>query len=180
MQFGAVRTRGHGAQRSVFLFICARLTTPVYFSRSMAVRAHIAIVSRTFPFHPSVAGRSLSSLPPSTSKLVSENSPLPDPPITRKVRVELRPSPVKFDATRPAVAASPVPSKLNTPPRVTPNASSPSPSSDSVTETTRRDFEHAASHGILTPPPPDAGHFKRLMHQAWQLMVRTRIFFVLF
>lgn len=43
----------------------------------------------------------------------------------------------------------------------------------SIMEVAKRDIDEAARHGILAPPPPDAGFARRLFHQAKELFVRT-------
>jgi len=43
------------------------------------------------------------------------------------------------------------------------------PSLTSAKEASKRDIEEAETYGVLTPPPPDANWFKRMLHKAIQL-----------
>ena len=45
--------------------------------------------------------------------------------------------------------------------------------SESVLVKAKADIEDAVKHGVLTPPPPDAGRIRRLYHQAKELFVRS-------
>ena len=113
----------------------------------------------------------------STITPTSSTPPLPVQPKPR--RLELRPGPVKPHITSGPVTVKPPPTntdnvvvegatKDSTVPAVSPTASS----EEGVILSAKHDLEEAAQHGILAPPPPDAGRVGRLIHQAKELFVR--------
>jgi hypothetical protein len=103
--------------------------------------------------------------PPSIQKNHSINT-LPTLP-NKKLKIDLRPGPIRPKNTvssrhppiKPARPASYVPG-------LTPNLGS-------AKEEVVRDITDAEQHGILTPPPADANWFRRTLHQAIQLIVRS-------
>ncbi|KAJ7647494.1 hypothetical protein FB45DRAFT_782268 [Roridomyces roridus] len=91
----------------------------------------------------------------------SPKSPVPDPP-NKKPRVQFHPAPIK---------------PLKAPPSLPTNVPTPSPtvqnvepvSLKSLKEATVRDIADAETHGILEPPPPDAGWARSTLHKVIQL-----------
>lgn len=116
----------------------------------------------------------------------------PLPPVgskgKEKAKVELRPGPAKL-ATPPNPTAqqkstttttkpsSQTPEAISKPHPTKPPPVSVTPKTDdalkeeSIIEIAKKDVEIAAQHGILAPPPPDAGFARRLFHQAKELFV---------
>ncbi|KAI0093294.1 hypothetical protein BDY19DRAFT_419586 [Irpex rosettiformis] len=91
-------------------------------------------------------------------------------------RIELRPGPVKPHITGVAVPTRTATSKTNkalaeraTKDSTVPAASGSATSEDGVISSAKHDLEEAAQHGILVPPPPNAGVVARLFHQAKEL-----------
>ncbi|KAI0700929.1 LETM1-like protein-domain-containing protein [Cytidiella melzeri] len=90
-------------------------------------------------------------------------------------KVELRPGPVKAQATSSVGSRNPGSSKLSgastnrVPKDVATPAASDSPPSEGIISTAKHDVEEATQHGILTPPPPNASTMRRLFHQAKEL-----------
>ncbi|KAF8647166.1 hypothetical protein AX16_006996 [Volvariella volvacea WC 439] len=118
-----------------------------------------------------------SSEPPSSSTEKLAATPTPPPfqgaNSTRKSNVDFRPAPRKTPQSSTTVSATQPPTKSSPP---TENASesktalsSKTDSSVGVSEAAKRDIEDAESHGILVPPPPDAGWVKRTIHKGVQL-----------
>ena len=105
----------------------------------------------------------------SASKPASSSSPS-QPTLHRKVKIDLRPGPVK--PKNSTLSLTHVPTKPTVPLPQPPSA----PSLTSAKEASKRDIEEAETHGVLTPPPPDANWFKRMLHKAIQLTVRTTYF----
>jgi hypothetical protein len=105
---------------------------------------------------------------PVSSPSTQNNQPintLPPSP-NKKPKIDLRPGPIKpkntFPSSHPPIKAARSASSA-------PN-STPKPSAK---EEVIRDITDAEKHGILTPPPADADWFKRTLHQAIQLIVRS-------
>ena len=121
--------------------------------------------------------------------------PTPPPGLKSKPKVELRPGPAKLSAlesapspkastaaqTKPLAPAATQPDVDVRPKRVTPtqanepeSSKAETPKSESTAskvEIAKKDLDDAAQHGILAPPPPDAGFARRLFHQAKELFV---------
>ncbi|KAF9047288.1 hypothetical protein BJ165DRAFT_1082310 [Panaeolus papilionaceus] len=119
----------------------------------------------------------LYSIPSSTqSQHKHVTTPPPPPPtqqLSKKPKLDLRPAPVK-----PTTKPTPPPLASSTPilkqqPKSTPASSSSKSSSGTglaaAKEQAIKDIHDAESHGILTPPPPGADWFRRILHQAIQL-----------
>jgi len=129
-----------------------------------------------------------------TSKAVQVDVPplQPNSNGKNKAKVELRPGPVKpvpksTTNLTPSKGASDDSTHVNAASNASstkPHPTKPPPSATndevlkavpadegeaSMVETVKRDVEDATRHGILAPPPPDAGIVRRFMHQAWQL-----------
>jgi hypothetical protein len=106
---------------------------------------------------------------PTTSNSTQKNQPLnnlPTSPI-KKPKIDLRPAPIKPKTTLtsshpPIKPTRPASSVLNSTPKF-----------GSAKEEVVRDISDAEQHGILTPPPVDANWFKRTLHQAIELFVRS-------
>ena len=99
---------------------------------------------------------------PSTQNNQPINTLPPSP--NKKPKIDLRPGPIK-----PKNTSSP-PKKAARPASFAPNSTVKQPSAK---EEVIRDITDAEKHGILTPPPADADWFKRTLHQAIQLIVRS-------
>lgn len=114
---------------------------------------------------------------PETSKNSSASKPAPSsslskPAFHRKVKVDLRPGPIK---PKNSTLSLHVPSASTKPTVPLPRPSS-TPSLGLAKEVSKRDIEEAEAHGILTPPPPGANWFRRTLHKGVQLAVRTTCF----
>ncbi|PFH51987.1 hypothetical protein AMATHDRAFT_74497 [Amanita thiersii Skay4041] len=98
---------------------------------------------------------------------VPKQKPSPSPYLhsiqQRKIKIDLRPAPIKPKSSTLSSA------HVLTKPTLQPTQSPPPPSLGAAKEASRRDIEDAEAHGILTPPPPDATWFKRIMHKGIQL-----------
>lgn len=107
-----------------------------------------------------------------------------------KAKVELRPGPAKLatpssptaqqKSTATTKPSSQTPETTSKPHPTKPPLVSVTPKTDgvlkeeensSIIEIAKKDVEIAAQHGILAPPPPDAGLARRLFHQAKELFV---------
>ena len=106
---------------------------------------------------------------PAPSPLTPKNQPIDTLPTSpnKKPKIDLRPGPIKPKNTLPP---SPPPIKPARPASSAPNSTL---KHGSVKEEVIRDITDAEKHGILTPPPADADWFKRTLHQAIQLIVRS-------
>lgn len=130
--------------------------------------------------------RSLSTNNPEPfSKEKSTVEPLPVSG-SKKPKIELRPGPAKPSGSGPvnskaaaAAAAQPQASSTSKQPtsKKPPPLSATAPKEEvlkefegaGLVEATKKDVSDAAKHGILAPPPPDAGMVGRLYHQAKEL-----------
>ncbi|THH05464.1 hypothetical protein EW146_g9895 [Bondarzewia mesenterica] len=116
---------------------------------------------------------STSTPPPVTEKLASPATPKPASGgvVSRKLKVDLRPGPVKPPAKSSArlqdAAATSSASKSSTSSKksTTAPASSTQGSSQSLLETTKQDLVDAHVHGIIPPPPPGANRIEKVWHQ---------------
>lgn len=125
--------------------------------RSFTLQRSIALRR---PIRPAFSRFSSSQSSSSTTSSVSQHHiPITHP----KQKLDLRPAPIKLKTS--TLSATHTPRK----PISRPPTSQSSPSIGKVKETAQRDIEHAETHGILTPPPPDANWFKRILHKAIQL-----------
>jgi hypothetical protein len=116
--------------------------------------------------------RFISSVP-ETRENSSASKPAPSQPgFHRKVKVDLRPGPVK-PKTSTLSSHVPTVSTKSTVPLPRPSSA---PSLGLAKEVSKRDIEEAEAHGILTPPPPGANWFGRTLHKGIQLAVRTTYF----
>jgi LETM1 and EF-hand domain-containing protein 1 len=106
---------------------------------------------------------------PAPSSSTPKNQPINTLPTSsnKKPKIDLRPGPIKPKNT---FASSPPPINLARPASSVPNSASKqlSPKEEVI-----RDITDAEKHGILTPPPADADWFRRTLHQAIQLIVRS-------
>lgn len=131
----------------------------------------------------------LLTTPISTKSTSPAEPPTPTPPTLKppsKPKVELRPGPIKSGVSnKPSTSAPPTP----------PPPSAPSPTTShsveagaqklgekaeksveerkepGLIEITKADYERAIQHGILAPPPADAGRIGKLYHQAKEIFV---------
>lgn len=106
---------------------------------------------------------------PTPSPSTPKNQPINTLPTSpnKKPKIDLRPGPIKPKNTLPS---SHLPIKPARPASSAPNLT---PKHGSAKEEVIRDITDAEQHGILTPPPADADWFKRTLHQAIQLIVRS-------
>lgn len=106
---------------------------------------------------------------PAPSSSTPKNQPINTLPTSpnKKPKIDLRPGPIKPKNTLPS---SPSPIK---PVRPALSASGSTLKHSSAKEEVIRDITDAEKHGILTPPPADADWFKRTLHKAIQLLVRS-------
>ncbi|KAF8348103.1 hypothetical protein F5887DRAFT_880383 [Amanita rubescens] len=103
---------------------------------------------------------------PETRENSSASKPAPSQPaFHRKVKVDLRPGPVK-PKTSTLSSHVPTVSTKSTVPLPRPSSA---PSLGLAKEVSKRDIEEAEAHGILTPPPPGANWFGRTLHKGIQL-----------
>ncbi|KAK2467788.1 hypothetical protein APHAL10511_000083 [Amanita phalloides] len=113
------------------------------------------------------SARFVSSVPESNeSNSATQRTPsssLSQPALHRKVRIDLRPGPIKPKNT--TLSSTHVPDKPSAPSPPAPSA----PSLSTAKEASRRDIEEAEAHGILTPPPSGANWFTKLAHKGIQL-----------
>ena len=107
---------------------------------------------------------------PTPSPSTQKNQPIDTLPTSpnKKPKIDLRPGPIKPKNTLPSSHPPPI-----KPARPAPSAQKLAPKPGSVKEEVIRDIADAEQHGILTPPPADADWFKRMLHQAIQLIVRS-------
>lgn len=163
-----------------------QLTGPV--SRSYGT--HSSGLSLLSSYNASRYNRQYStSLPPTDKGKAASTIPEPPLPVQQQKsrKVELRPGPVKPHITGGTVSVKASTSKAN-------NASTepakkeatPTTTSESVTaeegiiSSAKHDLEEAAQHGILAPPPPNAGTIHKLYHQAKELFVCLNHFYAEF
>ena len=116
--------------------------------------------------------RSLST-PSSTTSKSSKDEPSVHtiPPALHKTKVELRPGPIK-PLTAPS--GSHAEKTKQGPTKIASSLQHTSPTAartESVAETVKEDFKQAYIHGVLAPPPPDAGKIAKLWHQVKELFV---------
>ncbi|KAI0082005.1 hypothetical protein K474DRAFT_1655927 [Panus rudis PR-1116 ss-1] len=121
--------------------------------------------------------RNLSSNTPSPDKTPTDNAteqvPIPVALPSRKVKVDHRPGPVKPQKSSVSAAASP--SAASSSKHVQQEASKdpqslsgviPKVPVTEVVEVAKHDYQDAAQHGILAPPPEGAGRIAILIHTA--------------
>lgn len=103
----------------------------------------------------------------------------------KKPKIELRPGPAKpsnaSSVSSKTVAAQLQATSTSKPssPKKPPPLAATAPKEEvlkefegaGMIEATKKDVDDAAKHGILAPPPPDAGMVGRLIHQAKELFV---------
>ena len=103
----------------------------------------------------------------------------------KKPKIELRPGPAKpsnaSSVSSKTVAAQLQATSTSKPssPKKPPPLAATAPKEEvlkefegaGMIEATKKDVDDAAKHGILAPPPPDAGMIGRLIHQAKELFV---------
>lgn len=110
---------------------------------------------------------------PPTEKAATSPEGIPLATLPKKAKVDLRPAPVKVTSTpsttppNPPAAPTAV-SEGSSKPTTQSSAASPS-SSEGIIDAAKHDVEAAAQHGILKPPPENAGRFMKLFHQAKEL-----------
>ena len=144
---------------------------------------------RTQTAFSSLHARAFSTNPtPDTSSSASSQTAPPLAQNAKKQKVELRPGPVKVDAPTKTSkqAATPTPKAVTQPSSTitvqTTKRQPPSSTSfgketlkeiegKSILEQTKSDIEDGTRHGILAPPPADAGMARKLLHQAKELFV---------
>ncbi|KAI0344833.1 hypothetical protein BDW22DRAFT_1355001 [Trametopsis cervina] len=142
-------------------------------SRSLTTR-HLASATNcsSFSLRSPYRVRYYSTPLPPTDKRDATATPLADLTIPgqqqRARKVELHPAPVKSNPP------SSTTSTKRAPPSATLAKQPDTPLADSakqesIISTAKHDVEEAAQHGILAPPPPDAGRFRKLLHQAKEL-----------
>lgn len=104
-----------------------------------------------------------------TSSPSTQKNQLPNtlPTSNKKSKIDLRPGPIK---PKPTLSSPHLPIK---PLRPVPSVANSTLKLGSAKEEVARDISNAEQHGILTAPPADANWFKRILHQAIQLLVRS-------
>ncbi|KIP08288.1 hypothetical protein PHLGIDRAFT_35050 [Phlebiopsis gigantea 11061_1 CR5-6] len=113
------------------------------------------------------------SIPPAEKAAASSEDLPPAGARTKKLKVELRPAPVRPQSIAAAAASSNA--STSTPAAQDAPGSSPAaPSSathgqEGLIDVAKHDVEDAAQHGILKPPPENANRFMKLFHQAKEL-----------
>ena len=123
----------------------------------------------------SSGSRFVSTVPPPTREPVTNDAPPPPAnAVPRKPKVDMRPAPVKPSKTE----TSPPPeyfssAQSSTPPAAEPAHETHTSHNPSIVESAKQDYNDAAEHGILKPPPADASWAGRLYHQAKELFVRA-------
>ncbi|KAI0268797.1 hypothetical protein BC834DRAFT_867242 [Gloeopeniophorella convolvens] len=115
------------------------------------------------------SARSLST-PASSTSPSKDTADAHTVPLSRKAKVELRPGPIKPPATGTSSRLATAKQSSATDTVTTLQASSSKAKlSGSLTETVKEDFKQAYIHGVLSPPPSDAGKIAKLWHQAKEL-----------
>ncbi|KIK27922.1 hypothetical protein PISMIDRAFT_92103 [Pisolithus microcarpus 441] len=123
-----------------------------------------------------VCVRFLSTVTPSgTRKLADDKVPPPGTTAPRKPRIDLKPGPVKpvtlgtdHSPSHPLSKPTPRSSHYHPPRHLHPPK--PFRIELSAVELAKRDIAEASQQGVLEAPPADAGSFKRVFHQALQLL----------
>ena len=111
--------------------------------------------------------------PPPTKESSAQDVPLPSLGHGARPKVTLRPAPIKPNDLSPEVPPAPQPA-ASAGPLVEQASTAPKGSQGvhpSAVETVRWDYQDAAEHGILQPPPENASWFGRIYHQAKELFV---------
>ena len=133
----------------------------------------LRLYRRSIYQHPCFLPTRFLSTPSSTTSKSSKDEPsahtIPPPP--HKTKVELRPGPIKPPTAPSGSHAEKVKQALA---KNTPSLQTTSPTaapSESIADTKKEDLKQAYIHGILAPPPPDAGKIAKLWHQVKQLFV---------
>lgn len=133
----------------------------------------------------STTARIFASPPPtlstSTSKTSTPTPPLPKPP--GKPKVDLRPGPIKAPTSTLKSQSTEAPASSSAPTSSL-QASNTVESEKKVDakeggkkaepgiiEATKEDYDKAIEHGILAPPPANAGRVGKLYHQAKEIFV---------
>ena len=122
--------------------------------------------------------RFVSTVPPPTTTSSTKDLP---PPIAnvaaRKPKVDLHPAPVKPTKPSAEPPSAPTPTTASAPQDQKSTATEPhhdahsSSAASRVIETAKEDYNDAAQHGILAPPPEGASWAGRMYHQAKELFV---------
>jgi hypothetical protein len=112
--------------------------------------------------------RPISTSPGNTTPETSE-SQVP-PTNSRKLKLELRPSPVKPPQISTNIKPPPPPSFVQTQLNAKEEPTKTS-SPDSIIQSTKYDYDQAHKHGILIPPPANASKIGKLWHQAKEIFV---------
>ncbi|KIL68944.1 hypothetical protein M378DRAFT_158100 [Amanita muscaria Koide BX008] len=100
---------------------------------------------------------------PSEDSASASKTSLSQPAVPRKIKLDLRPGPVKPKSASLPVTFAPTQSRDPQP------LPSSSPSFGTAKVVSKRDIEEAQAHGILTPPPPNANWFRKTLHKGIQL-----------
>ncbi|KDQ57737.1 hypothetical protein JAAARDRAFT_178155 [Jaapia argillacea MUCL 33604] len=111
------------------------------------------------------AASSSSRKTPSTSKPSETTLPPPQPP-AHKPKVELRPAPIK--PSKASLSVKPADQGAKASPPTVLSKEQPSPGTTVLREANKKDMEDAQKHGILAPPPPDAGRVGQMWHNLKQ------------
>lgn len=111
------------------------------------------------------------STPSSTPSEPSKDEPAIPPVPHHKIKIELRPGPIK-PLTAPPGSHSEKMKQVAT--KSAPSLQPTSPTAgrtEAVAETPKGDFKRTYIHGVLARPPPDAGKIAKLWHQVKELFV---------
>ena len=151
--------------------------SPLFTSQQRSLSYSIALSAHAYRGAPSPRSNFVYAYPrrhystpvPPTEKNSTADGALPVAPRSKKPKVELHPAPV-----RPKSASGSSQPKIDVPTAESSKAASGSSApagSEGIITQTKEDLEAAAQHGILKPPPEDAGRIMKLFHQAKELFV---------
>lgn len=166
----ALRRDGFAASVSM---TCKR--SPLFTTQQRSLSYSIALSAHAYRGAPSPRSNFVYAYPrrhystpvPPTEKNTTTDGALPVAPRSKKPKVDLHPAPV-----RPKPASGPSQPKTDVPTAESSKAASGSSApagSEGIITQTKEDLEAAAQHGILKPPPEDAGRIMKLFHQAKEL-----------
>jgi len=116
------------------------------------------------------------SIPTTPQSSPTTTDPLTPTPLPKKPKIDLRPAPIKPTA-KPALNHIPQP-KAHRHVQAPSEILTATPKLAEAKKEIQEHIHNAEAHGILTPPPPDANWFKRTLHTAIQLFVRSVHFFL--
>ena len=97
----------------------------------------------------------------------AKDVPPPPPNAPRKPKVALHPAPIRPAPTKPP-PAPPAAKDVEV------KEKAAAEGEEGIVAMTRRDLQLAQEHGVLLPPPVDAGRIRKLWHQVKELFVSLR------